>query len=174
MEELQHFTNKISPALISSSSIHNSTIILDGNSSDNSADILVKVLGGKEKCYEIIGGTKWWQLRTNSIHGEWIWSSSQTTTTTDWNDRKVILYITGGGYCTSISLYVNAAMTDCGNTDFGSIQTHRDLMNKHAKRTGARIFAIDYAKAPQFPFPCGLQDILAACTFVLSFNSTVK
>ena len=95
-------------------------------------------------------GLHWWQLRDKEIIGEWYQAGKRAGGSggdVEGGDpaRGTILYITGGGFY------------------FGSLATHRFMIKKHAKKSGMRTFAIDYRKAPQFPFPCGLHDVLAAC-----------
>lgn len=71
---------------------------------------------------------------------------------TDYNERmrtqdpgqRILLYIHGGAYY------------------FGSVDEHRYQMQRHARKLKARVFAPRYRLAPQFPFPCGLMDCLAA------------
>ncbi len=69
----------------------------------------------------------------------------------DYNERKkksdpgnrVMLYVHGGAYY------------------FGSVDEHRYQIQRHARKLKARALAPRYRLAPQFPFPCGLQDCLA-------------
>lgn len=63
--------------------------------------------------------------------------------------KRVMLYVHGGGYY------------------FGSVDEHRYQMQRHARKLKARVFAPEYRLAPQFPFPCGLQDCLAAYLYLL-------
>lgn len=51
---------------------------------------------------------------------------------------------------------------------FGSVDEHRYQMQRHARKLKARVFAPRYRLAPQFPFPCGLQDCVAAYLYLLS------
>lgn len=75
----------------------------------------------------------------------------------DYNARKakgeagnrVMLYVHGGAYY------------------FGSVDEHRYQMQRHARKLKARVFAPEYRLAPQFPFPCGLHDCLAAYLYLL-------
>lgn len=50
--------------------------------------------------------------------------------------KRTMLYIHGGAY------YV------------GSINTHRFMLVRFARKFGGRVFACNYRKAPGFPFPC--------------------
>jgi acetyl esterase/lipase len=61
-----------------------------------------------------------------------------------------MLYVHGGGYF------------------FGSVDEHRYQLQRHARKLRARVFAPRYRLAPQFPFPCGLQDCLAAYLYLLT------
>ncbi|KAI1437118.1 alpha/beta-hydrolase [Xylaria sp. CBS 124048] len=100
-----------------------------------------------------VGGRNWWQWRLpqTPLKAEWIEMRS------DYNKRKksgdpgkrVMLYVHGGGYY------------------FGSVDEHRYQMQRHARKLQARVFAPRYRLAPQFPFPCGLQDCLAAYLYLL-------
>ena len=63
--------------------------------------------------------------------------------------QRVMLYVHGGAYY------------------FGSVDEHRYQMQRHARKLKARVLAPRYRLAPQFPFPCGLQDCLASYLFLL-------
>ncbi|KAI1380169.1 alpha/beta-hydrolase [Hypoxylon crocopeplum] len=101
-----------------------------------------------------VGGRNWWQWRKpgSSLKAEWIEMK------TDYHERKrtgdpgkrVMLYVHGGAYF------------------FGSVDEHRYQMQRHARKLKARVFAPEYRLAPQFPFPCGLQDCLAAYLYLLT------
>lgn len=58
------------------------------------------------------------------------------------SDKKTILYLHGGGYCV------------------GSFNTHRALIARIARSAGASAYAINYRKAPEHPFPAGLDDAI--------------
>lgn len=100
-----------------------------------------------------VGGEKWWQWRgpSKELKGEWIEMRSHFNERkkSDQRCNKVILYVHGGAYF------------------FGSLETHRYMMQRHARKLKGRVFAPDYRLAPQFPFPCGLQDCLAAYLWLL-------
>lgn len=104
-----------------------------------------------------VGGEAWWTWRkpgkeTAALGAEWIEMRR------DHNERKrvgdpgnrVMLYVHGGAYF------------------FGSVDEHRYQMQRHARKLKARVFAPRYRLAPQFPFPCGLQDCLAAYLYLLT------
>ncbi|EGO53981.1 hypothetical protein NEUTE1DRAFT_148450 [Neurospora tetrasperma FGSC 2508] len=101
-----------------------------------------------------VGGREWWQWRRpkSPLKAEWIEMKA------DYEERKenadpgnrVMFYIHGGAYF------------------FGSVNEHRFMIQRHARKLRARAFAPEYRLAPQFPFPCGLQDCLAAYLYLLT------
>ena len=115
------------------------------------ASTLAHQLGPKG--IEAVGGSKWWQWRPEKhpLKAEWIEMRKE------YNARKaahkdatrVILYVHGGAYF------------------FGSVDEHRYQLQRHARKLKARLLAPRYRLAPQFPFPCGLQDAVAAYLFLL-------
>lgn len=66
------------------------------------------------------------------------------------NKSVVMLYLHGGGYAT------------------GSVNTHKALIAKIAKKTGVLALAIDYRLAPENPFPAALEDAVAAYDYLLA------
>jgi acetyl esterase/lipase len=116
------------------------------------AEVLIEQLG--HKGINQIGGSKWWQWRQKGaeLKAEWIEMRGDYNTRKKNNDRgrRVMLYVHGGGYF------------------FGSVDEHRYQMQRHARKLRARVFAPRYRLAPQFPFPCGLQDCLAAYLHLLT------
>ncbi|PYH89690.1 lipase/esterase family protein [Aspergillus ellipticus CBS 707.79] len=103
-----------------------------------------------------VGGSEWWQWRgpAEELKGEWIEMRD------DYNERKqkgpdhpsqkrIMLYVHGGAYY------------------FASVDTHRYQMQRHARKLNGRVFAPKYRLAPQFPFPCSLQDSLASYLYLL-------
>lgn len=115
------------------------------------ADLIRAQLG--EDGVKRVGGATWWEWRKpqSPLRAEWIEMRA------DYQDRKkgkepgnrVMLYVHGGAYY------------------FGSVDEHRYQMQRHARKLKARVFAPEYRLAPQFPFPCGVQDCLAAYLFLL-------
>lgn len=100
-----------------------------------------------------VGGEKWWQWRgpSKELKAEWVEMRNHYNQTkrTKQRSNRVILYVHGGAYF------------------FGSVETHRYMMQRHARKLKGRVFAPDYRLAPQYPFPCGLQDCLAAYLWLL-------
>lgn len=62
---------------------------------------------------------------------------------------RVLLYIHGGAYY------------------FGSVNTHKHVIHRMTTKFGGFALAVNYRKAPQFPFPCAIQDCLAAYLYLL-------
>lgn len=120
---------------------------------DQAAGLLEAQLG--EEGIRKIGGRKWWQWRrpeAEKLKAEWIEMRSDYNARRTGNDagKRVMLYVHGGAYF------------------FGSVDMHRYQMQRHARKLKARVFAPDYRLSPQFPFPCGLQDCLAAYLYLLT------
>ncbi|KAI0184846.1 hypothetical protein EV127DRAFT_443131 [Xylaria flabelliformis] len=148
VEELQAFTSQWVPhphwVKVEEVEIPEKTLL-------ESADVLQEQLGpeGIRK----VGGKNWWQWRRpeSPLKAEWIEMRSDYNQRTKSGDpgKRVMLYVHGGGYY------------------FGSVDEHRYQMQRHARKLKARVFAPRYRLAPQFPFPCGLQDCLAAYLYLL-------
>jgi acetyl esterase/lipase len=119
---------------------------------DKAASLLRAQLG--ENGIAQVGGGKWWQWRKpdTPLRAEWIEMKSdyQERKKTGEKGKRVMLYVHGGAYF------------------FGSVDEHRYQMQRHARKLKARVFAPKYRLAPQFPFPCGLYDCLAAYLHLLT------
>lgn len=81
-------------------------------------------------------------LTINSCAAELISPKGSTT-------QRYVLYLHGGGF------------------SLGSLDTHRELVTAFARHAEARVLAIDYRLAPDNPWPAGLEDSLAAYTWLL-------
>jgi acetyl esterase/lipase len=64
--------------------------------------------------------------------------------------ESAIVYFHGGGYT------------------LGSIQSHRPLLARLARATGARVLSVAYRLAPEHPYPAAVEDALAAYRFVVA------
>jgi len=113
---------------------------------------------------EAVGGATWWAWRRpkQPLKSDWIEMRS------DYNLRKSGGTADGGagvgkGNCRRVMFYVHG-----GAYFFGSVDEHRYQMQRHARKLKARVFAPRYRLSPQFPFPCGLLDCLAAYIHLLS------
>lgn len=62
---------------------------------------------------------------------------------------RVLLYLHGGGY------------------SIGSVDSHRDLIARIARASGATAFALDYRRAPEHRFPAQLDDAVACYRWLL-------
>ncbi|KAG2369624.1 Alpha/Beta hydrolase protein [Suillus spraguei] len=136
-------------------------------SCNQAADLLIQWFG-PEDLKRIVGGEKWWQIRgLDGIDAEWIAEKSHLRPSSVHIDagRKyseeeklvmsmeqletTMLYIHGGGYY------------------WGSINTHRYQIIKYAHKIRGRAFSVNYRKAPQYPWPCPLHDVLAAYLYLI-------
>lgn len=188
VEEVQAFSNNRTPSLPSSHVVH---LLVPLSCCDEAASYVIQALGGEELAKRLVGGTKWWQVRgVKGIDAEWITArkdyqmakkrgkarhkeNSDTEIPTGGSDiptpsrlpasssnesniykqemdeMRCILYAHGGGYY------------------FGSIDQQRYSLLRHARKINGRVFAINYRLAPQYPFPCALQDLLAAYLYLI-------
>jgi monoterpene epsilon-lactone hydrolase len=76
------------------------------------------------------------------LRGEWLSPANKSGIT--------MLYLHGGGYY------------------FCSPATHRGIVFPLARRSGARVFSLDYRLAPEHPFPAALDDALAAYRWLIA------
>ncbi|GGG48393.1 alpha/beta hydrolase [Hymenobacter glacieicola] len=78
----------------------------------------------------------------DGMAAEWIQPAGATP-------GRVLLYLHGGGYV------------------LGSLNTHRALIGALARQCGVKALAINYRKAPEYPFPAALDDALLAYRWLL-------
>ena len=125
-------------------------MILPEQTIQEAADKLVLQLG--HKGIDKIGGEKWWQWRKkgSQLKAEWIEMRRDYNARKGAKSKRVMLYVHGGAYF------------------FGSVDEHRYQLQRHARKLEAKVFAPRYRLAPQFPFPCGLHDCLAAYLYLLT------
>jgi epsilon-lactone hydrolase len=83
------------------------------------------------------------KVSAGGIDAEWISAPNSSA------DRAV-LYVHGGGYV------------------IGSVNTHRDLLARIARASGARVLGINYRLAPEHPFPAAVEDSVAAYRWMLA------
>lgn len=148
VEDLQAFTQQWVPA---PTWVRIQDDLISAQWLERSAKLIQAQLGPTG--VELVGGKSWWQWRRpeQPFKAEWIEMKK------DFNERKregrpcdrVILYVHGGAYY------------------FGSVDEHRYQIQRHARKMKARVLAPRYRLAPQFPFPCGLQDCVASYLFLL-------
>ncbi len=77
------------------------------------------------------------------VRAEWVVPPGADT-------ERVLLYFHGGGYV------------------MGSINTHRAMVARMARASGARALMIDYRLAPEHPFPAAVEDATAAYRWLLA------
>ncbi|KAI0645263.1 alpha/beta-hydrolase [Trametes meyenii] len=174
VEELQAFSNTRTP---SPPWVHVVRLLVPMSCCDDAATYLIKALGGEEVTKRVVGGTKWWQVRgVKGVDAEWIvakrdWQEAKrkqkareastdgapsldagntsqempATYQPEMDEMRCILYAHGGGYY------------------FGSIDQERYVIQRLARKINGRVFTMNYRLAPQYPFPCAIQDFLAAC-----------
>ncbi|EEH38368.2 lipase/esterase family protein [Paracoccidioides lutzii Pb01] len=159
VEDLQSFTSQRVPY---PRWINVDAVVIPEDHVAAAADLLIIQLGpdGLSR----VGGSKWWQWRGSkrTLQGEWI----ETVRDLAARQRQ-------GTHCNRIMLYIHG-----GAYYFGSLNSHRYQIQRHARKLRARVFARKsittlylssaYRLAPQFPFPCGLHDCLATYLYLLS------
>lgn len=89
------------------------------------------------------------------VKGEWMRPRRSGDAAASANSPATILYLHGGGYCV------------------GSRRTHRALTSRLARATGLPVFVADYRLAPEHPFPCALDDAVAACRSLMQTGPVV-
>ncbi|KAK7695761.1 hypothetical protein QCA50_000398 [Cerrena zonata] len=163
IESLQHFTNTHVPAPYWAAV---SPVCIPLSSCNKAADLLIQWFE-PEELKHVVGGERWWQIRgLDGIDAEWITereyldntkpSAGMKLSVTDQELLRmehldtVMLYVHGGGY------------------SWGSVNTHRYQIIRYARKFKGRAFAVNYRKAPQYPWPCPIQDVLAAYFYLTS------
>ena len=134
--------------------IRTENVSIPAESITKAAELLTAELG--QNGINAVGGKTWWLWRRKGadLKAEWIEMRSDYNTRERQNkkSRRIMLYVHGGAYF------------------FGSVDEHRYQMQRHARKLQARVFAPRYRLAPQFPFPCGLLDCLAAYLYLLTIH----
>jgi len=85
------------------------------------------------------------EVDAGGVPGEWI-------TTLGASEGCVVYYLHGGGYVLC------------------SVNTHREMISRISRATGARALAINYRLAPEFPFPAAVEDALTGYRWLLSIG----
>ncbi|THH13788.1 hypothetical protein EW146_g6481 [Bondarzewia mesenterica] len=84
------------------------------------------------------------------------------------DEMRCILYSHGGWYTTTVNAVVQLIDSKIpGGYYFGSIAQERYSMQRYARKIHGRVFAVNYRLAPQYPFPCAIQDLLAAYLYLI-------
>ncbi|KAK4944932.1 hypothetical protein LTR10_015851 [Elasticomyces elasticus] len=151
VEDLQAFTQQWVPT---PSWVRTENILIGREYTTKAAQAIIEELG--QSGVQQVGGSQWWQWRPmgTELKGDWIEMRSHYNELkrTRTKSQRIMLYVHGGAYF------------------FGSVDEHGYQMQRHARKLKARVFAPRYRLAPQFPFPCGLQDCLAAYLYLLSIH----
>ncbi|KDQ64305.1 hypothetical protein JAAARDRAFT_64179 [Jaapia argillacea MUCL 33604] len=164
VESLQKFTNTHVPSPPWAAVAPVSVPLASCN---EAADVLIRWFGDEE-LKTVVGGSRWWQVRgLDGIDAEWITekdylseeyrkpdigrklSEAEKTLLKMENLETVMFYVHGGGYF------------------WGSINTHRYQIIRYARKMKGRAFAVNYRKAPQYPWPCPLHDVVAAYLYLI-------
>lgn len=155
VEEVQAFTGQWVPV---PTWVRTEDVAIPAKDITKAADLLIAQLG--EEGIEAIGGKEWWQWRRRDakLKAEWVEMRSDYNVREGKKEkcRRVMLYVHGGAYF------------------FGSVDEHRYQMQRHARKLNARVFAPSYRLAPQFPFPCGMLDCLAAYLYLLTIHDPTE
>jgi acetyl esterase/lipase len=85
------------------------------------------------------------QVVAHGVPAEW-------TSTPVASTSEVILYLHGGGYA------------------WGSLKSHRHLASEVGRAATMRTLALDYRRAPEFPFPLALEDAVIGYRFLLELG----
>lgn len=149
VDELQAFTSQWVPV---PHWVHSTRVEISSGQLQRSAQYINAQLGPKG--IEAVGGPTWWQWRRegSKLEAEWIEMKKDRDAREKSSmpkGQRIMLYVHGGAYF------------------FGSVDEHRYQMQRHARKLQARVLAPRYRLAPQFPFPCGLMDCLAAYLYLL-------
>ncbi|KAJ9124147.1 hypothetical protein QFC22_000944 [Naganishia vaughanmartiniae] len=195
VEELQKFglTRTPSPPWVLT---HRVLVPINPCCSD-AADYIIQALGGPENAFKLCGGTKWWTVRFQAgVEGEWIgikkdWKKEEERVRKEEEARKKGSKISKGKEKLKESVQGSADKTDTqhdgiegeftpemdhlrcmmyipgGAHYWGSVNTHRYTIWRYARKMRGRCFAVNYRKAPQFPYPCAIQDCLAAYLYLI-------
>lgn len=83
------------------------------------------------------------------VSAEWLTPESNDAS-------RVLLYLHGGGYV------------------FGSVQSHRVMLERLALAAGCRVLALNYRLAPEAPFPAAVDDACAAYRWLLAQGISAK
>ena len=83
------------------------------------------------------------RVSAGGVPSEWL-------TATGSDPARAIIYLHGGGYV------------------IGSVRTHRVMMAKLAKSSGARVLGLEYRLAPEVQFPAPVEDTVAAYRWLLA------
>ncbi|MCW4354026.1 alpha/beta hydrolase [Hoyosella sp. YIM 151337] len=84
------------------------------------------------------------RFRDGQVRGEWVERPGSGP-----RDAAVLLYVHGGGFVV------------------GSPRSHRGLTSELSARTKRPVFSLDYRRAPEYPYPAAVDDVLRAYAWLL-------
>ncbi|KAF9076850.1 hypothetical protein BDP27DRAFT_1254731 [Rhodocollybia butyracea] len=137
---------------------------------NDAADILINWFGPRELKH-VVGGERWWQVRgLDGVECEWITekeylSSDPVNCANGENISQINETISRMEHLETVMLYVHGGMFKIDSK--GSVNTHRYQVIRYARKIKGRAFAVNYRKAPQYPWPAPLQDVLAAYLYLI-------
>ncbi|KAI0365597.1 alpha/beta-hydrolase [Pilatotrama ljubarskyi] len=173
VEELQEFSNTRTP---SPPWVHVVRLLVPMSCCDDAATYLIKALGGEEVTKRVVGGTKWWQVRgVKGVDAEWIVAKK------DWQEAKKRQRARGVSTDGAASLDSGNPNQEMPATYQPEMDEMRCILYAHggllirarygiqrlARKVNGRVFAINYRLAPQYPFPCAIQDFVAAYLYLV-------
>ncbi|KAJ2931623.1 hypothetical protein H1R20_g5347, partial [Candolleomyces eurysporus] len=156
VESLQSFTNTRVPSLYW---VAVSPVTIPLSICNEAADALIEWFG-PEELNTVVGGERWWQVRgLSGIDAEWIAEREHLDDTGEkvGNGQKLTREeqdILQMEKLESVIFYVHG-------------DTHRYQIIRLAHKLKGRAFAVNYRKAPQYPWPCPVQDVLAAYLYLI-------
>ncbi|KAI9460341.1 hypothetical protein F5148DRAFT_1150733 [Russula earlei] len=159
------------------------------------AHVLMNVFGGEREAKRVLGGVRWWQVRAGDqgIEAEWImekkdWQQStrrETSTATPadnegTNGSGSRVHIAGSALpkdrhvCTGSTDDCGCIPTGDGRDEMSSVGSWRWVLFRqrgpgkaYAPALCAQDTGASARLAPQYPFPCALQDFLASYLFLI-------
>ncbi|KAJ7935116.1 hypothetical protein B0H13DRAFT_1949785 [Mycena leptocephala] len=158
--------------------VHVVRLVIPMSCCDEAAQYLITALGGEDIARKMVGGCKWWQVRgVPGVDAQWV------TAKKDWQEAKR-RYKMNNKSKTPAEAPVDAAADSApyeahmdemrcilyahgGGYYFGSVDQERSSIQRHATKINGRLFAINYRLSPQYPFPCALQDLVAAYLYLI-------
>ncbi|KAF8309400.1 alpha/beta-hydrolase [Clavulina sp. PMI_390] len=172
VESLQTFTNTHIPSPYWFKTV---PVTIPLSTLTPAARIITSLLGPRETL-TLLGGAKWWQVRAiDGVGAEWIAMKADVrgvpygdiekeSEKEQERDSLHGRYVQGMDRLNRVMLYIHG-----GGFYWGSINTHRYQLGRFARKMkSGRVFTVNYRKAPHYPFPCPLQDCIAAYLYLIN------
>ncbi|KAI5120281.1 hypothetical protein M0805_005338 [Coniferiporia weirii] len=177
VEELQQFSNTHTPSL---PWMHVVRVLVPMACCDEAATYLIRALGGEEKTRQVVGGTKWWQVRgVRGVDAQWIVAKKDYHQALKRKKQQEQAEQLRKGASENVEEDEEAVYGPemdelrCilhfhgGGYYFGSVDQERYCIQRLARKNGCRLLAINYRLSPQYPFPCAIQDALASYLYLI-------